>query len=193
MRQDWIWHGGRPCLDLINTRRERWSAEPRELLVAPADLAEWLHAAQLVDRPPDVTAELLAQARELREAVDRVLRGDRLRAEDVALVDGWGRRAVPPPARLRLDAEGRLRADVPSAADGAERALALVAADAVALVAAGAVAHVRVCAHERCGLRFLDRSPARNRQWCSMRRCGNRAKSSRHHARRGGSQEFRRP
>src|SRR5919106_1163022 len=135
MRQDWIWHGGRPCLDLINTRRERWSAEPRELLVAPADLAEWLHAAGLVDRPTDVSAELLGQARELREAVDRVLRADRLRAEDVALV------------------------------------------------AADAVAQVRICAHQRCGLRFLDRSPAHNRQWCSMRRCGNRAKSSRHHAR----------
>jgi predicted RNA-binding Zn ribbon-like protein len=183
MRQDWIWHGGRPSLNLINTRRERWSAEPRELLVAPADLAEWLAASGLVDGPPDVTAELLARARELREAVDRVLRGDRLRAEDVALVDEWGRRAIPPPTRLRLDAAGRLHADVPPAADGAERALALVAADAVALVAAGAVANVRVCAHERCGLRFLDRSPARNRQWCSMRRCGNRAKSSRHHAR----------
>jgi predicted RNA-binding Zn ribbon-like protein len=183
MRQDWIWHGGRPCLDLINTRRERWSAEPRELLVAPADLAEWLHTAGLVDRPTDVSAELLGQARELREAVDRVLRADRLRDEDVALVDGWGRRAVPPPARLRLDTAGRLHVDVPPAADGAERALALVAADAVALVAAGAVTQVRICAHQRCGLRFLDRSPAHNRQWCSMRRCGNRAKSSRHHAR----------
>jgi predicted RNA-binding Zn ribbon-like protein len=184
MRQDWIWHGGRPCLDLVNTLRERWSAAPRELLVTPADLAEWLHAADLLDRPPAVGSELLARARELREAVDQVLRNERPRAEDVALVDGWSRCAVPPPARLRLDAAGRLHAEVPPAADGPELALALVAADAVALVAAGAASQVRVCAHERCGLRFLDRSPARNRQWCSMRRCGNRTKASRHHARR---------
>ena len=40
MRQDWIWHGGRPCLDLVNTLRERWSATPRELLVSPADLEQ---------------------------------------------------------------------------------------------------------------------------------------------------------
>ena len=184
MRQDWIWHGGRPCLDLVNTLRERWSSEPRELLATPADLAEWLHAAELVDRAPEIGAGLLARARELREAVDHVLRNERPRAEDVALVDRWGQRAMPGPARLRLDSEGRLHADVPPAADGAERALALVAADAVALVAAGTVGQVRVCAHERCGLRFVDRSPARNRQWCSMRRCGNRAKASRHHARR---------
>lgn len=184
MRQDWIWHGGRPCLDLVNTLRDRWSATPRELLGTATDLAEWLQAAQLVDHPPEVGPELLAGTRELREAVDHVLRDEWPRAEDVALVDEWGRRAVPPPARLRLDEAGRLRADAPPAADGAELALALVAADAVALVAASASAQVRICAHERCGLRFLDRSPARNRQWCSMRRCGNRTKASRHHARR---------
>jgi len=183
MRQDWIWHGGRPCLDLVNTLRERWSATPRELLVSPADLAEWLQVAELVDHSPEVSAELLARARALREAVDHVLRAERPRPEDVAVVDAWAGRAVPPPARLRFDAAGRLHADLPRAADGAERALALVAADAVALIAAGAAGQVRVCAHERCGLRFLDRSPARNRQWCSMRRCGNRAKASRHHAR----------
>ena len=183
MQQDWIWHGGRPCLDLVNTLRERWSATPRELLASPADLAEWLQVAELVDRSPEVGAELLARARALREAIDHVLRAERPRPEDVAVVDAWAGRAVPPPARLRFDAAGRLHADLPRAADGAERALALVAADAVALVAAGAARQVRVCAHERCGLRFLDRSPARNRLWCSMRRCGNRAKASRHHAR----------
>mgnify|MGYP001095765587 CR=1 FL=1 len=183
MRQDWIWHGGRPCLDLVNTLRERWSAAPRELLASPADLAEWLLVAELVDGAADVGAGLLAEGRGLREAIDHVLRAERPRPEDVALVDEWAGRAVPPPARLRLDAAGRLRADLPRAADGAERALALVAADAVALVAAGAVAQVRVCAHERCGLRFLDRSPARNRQWCSMRRCGNRTKAARHRVR----------
>jgi len=187
MRQDWIWHGGRASLDLINTVRDRWSASSRELLVAPADLAEWFQLAELVDRAPDVGEELLVQARELREALDRVLRIERPGISDVELVDGWARRAVAQPVRLGLDRAGRVRVDVPPVTGGAERALARVAADAVALIAAGAAVQVRVCAYERCGLRFLDRSPARNRQWCSMRRCGNRAKVSRHHARRSGS------
>ncbi|MFJ4201266.1 CGNR zinc finger domain-containing protein [Streptomyces sviceus] len=26
---------------------------------------------------------------------------------------------------------------------------------------------VHACEADRCGLRFLDRSPTRNRQWCS--------------------------
>ncbi|WP_443053569.1 CGNR zinc finger domain-containing protein [Streptomyces sp. NBC_00285] len=42
---------------------------------------------------------------------------------------------------------------------------------------------VRVCGADRCALRFLDRSPARNRRWCSMSRCGNRTKVRLHQAR----------
>ncbi|WP_344389524.1 CGNR zinc finger domain-containing protein [Streptomyces vastus] len=45
------------------------------------------------------------------------------------------------------------------------------------------IRRVRVCAAERCALRFLDRSPAHNRRWCSMSRCGNRTKVRLHQAR----------
>ncbi|MGH3589054.1 MAG: ABATE domain-containing protein, partial [Pseudonocardia sp.] len=89
MRQDWVRDGGRPCLDLVNTLRDRRSATPRELLRAPADLAEWLQVAELVDRAPVVDAGQLAAARELREALDQVLRVDRPPAAAVALVDRW--------------------------------------------------------------------------------------------------------
>ncbi|WP_329896756.1 CGNR zinc finger domain-containing protein [Streptomyces sp. SP17KL33] len=36
---------------------------------------------------------------------------------------------------------------------------------------------VRVCGAHACALRFVDHSPARNRRWCSMSRCGNRTES----------------
>ncbi|MFF6787082.1 CGNR zinc finger domain-containing protein [Streptomyces sp. NPDC012510] len=36
---------------------------------------------------------------------------------------------------------------------------------------------------DTCVLRFLDRSPAHNRRWCSMSRCGNRTKVRLHQAR----------
>ncbi|OMI39844.1 CGNR zinc finger domain-containing protein [Streptomyces sparsogenes] len=42
---------------------------------------------------------------------------------------------------------------------------------------------VRTCGSERCALRFVDRSPAHNRRWCSMSRCGNRTKVRLHEAR----------
>ncbi|MFF7311540.1 CGNR zinc finger domain-containing protein [Streptomyces sp. NPDC008137] len=41
---------------------------------------------------------------------------------------------------------------------------------------------VRVCGADECALRFADRSPARNRRWCSMPRCGNRTKTRLHQA-----------
>ena len=88
----WVWYGGRPSLDLVNTRRNR-EAAPVEYLGQPADLADWLRAAALVTAarfdpdaspPPDgalladasllADDALLADARELREAIDAGIR-----------------------------------------------------------------------------------------------------------------------
>ncbi|WP_225886448.1 CGNR zinc finger domain-containing protein [Streptomyces canus] len=45
------------------------------------------------------------------------------------------------------------------------------------------IRRVRVCGADRCALRLLDRSPARNRRWCSMSRCGNRTEVRLHQPR----------
>lgn len=42
---------------------------------------------------------------------------------------------------------------------------------------------VRSCEHETCVLWFLDTSKGGRRRWCSMERCGNRAKAQRHYNR----------
>ncbi|MGW2520280.1 CGNR zinc finger domain-containing protein [Streptomyces sp. NPDC001617] len=42
---------------------------------------------------------------------------------------------------------------------------------------------MRVYGSGRCALRFVDRSPAGDRSWCSMARCGNRTKVRLHQAR----------
>lgn len=42
---------------------------------------------------------------------------------------------------------------------------------------------IRSCAHDDCVLWFLDTSKGGRRRWCSMERCGNRAKASRHYRR----------
>jgi len=184
MTRDWIWDGGRPCLDLVNTLRERWTDHPRELLVGHADLADWLAATGLADAP-SLPPELLHRARELREAVDHLLcSAEQPRRADVELVDRWAQQSGHRPPRLLLDRAGRLQLEPPPAVTGAEWALAIIAADAVALLADDEQGRVGICAHARCGLRFLDRSPARNRHWCSMRPCGNRVKAQQHYARK---------
>lgn len=75
--------------------------------------------------------------------------------------------------------DGRLVAVSPP--PSATGALARVALDAVDLLTGEE--SLRVCAAHDCGIRFADRSPARNRTWCSMRRCGNRTKARRHYTR----------
>src|SRR5215216_2501990 len=65
----WIWLGGRPALDLVNTRRERWRRDI-DTLVVPSDVARWLEAAgfDLAGASPDRGA--LEAARRLRDSID---------------------------------------------------------------------------------------------------------------------------
>jgi len=45
---------------------------------------------------------------------------------------------------------------------------------------------IRRCEHPTCVLWFLDTSRNGTRRWCSMERCGNRAKAKRHYDRQHG-------
>jgi predicted RNA-binding Zn ribbon-like protein len=175
---EWVFDGGRPCLDLVNTLRSR-HAEGVELLTGPDALAEWLGLAGFTTGPVPVTAGNVLAAKALREAVDRVLMGPPGEL-DVDLVNNAAASAPAPPPRLAL-ADGVLKREVPAPKDPVAAAFAALAADAIDLATGDAA--VRVCAADDCGLRFSDASPRRNRQWCSMSRCGNRAKARAHYAR----------
>ncbi|MGW0805179.1 CGNR zinc finger domain-containing protein [Nonomuraea sp. NPDC002799] len=177
---DWVWDGGRPSLDFVNTYRSRKSGG-WELLREPADLVAWLTAAGHGTARAD--GARLARARDLREAISRCV--------DAALAA-----TVPDPADLELvnDWAARRRAAVLQLApdlslvrlpppDPGEAALAEIAYDAVALLGGDERRQLRVCASATCGLRFTDRSNAGKRQWCSMSRCGNREKVRQHRAR----------
>ncbi|MFJ9713235.1 CGNR zinc finger domain-containing protein [Streptomyces sp. NPDC101234] len=185
----WVWDGGRVCLDFINTLRYRWSAAPSETLRTPEDLACWLQDAGLLapDSPGPVTAAVLASGRRLRETLDRavlaVVNGRLPTPGDVTLLNRSAAAAPRPAPQLVVTGERLDQAGTPGLADAPATALALVAQDAVDLLLSAEIRRVRVCAADRCSLRFVDRSPAHNRRWCSMSRCGNRTKVRRHHAR----------
>jgi predicted RNA-binding Zn ribbon-like protein len=185
----WIWDGGRVCLDFANTLRSRWRTTPEETLRGPDDLMGWLREALLLapGTPDPATAAVLNSARRLREAVDRAVlavAAGRLPASgDVTLLNRSAA-TTPRPALQLVSTEDRLEpaGTAPLAADPT-LALALIAQDAVDLLLSAEIRRVRVCGADRCALRFLDRSPARNRRWCSMSRCGNRTKVRLHQAR----------
>lgn len=184
----WYWTGGRPAVDFVNTRRERWRRGV-ETLVTPEDLQGWLIRAGVMDAdgPAPVTRKVLAQARDLREAMDLLLvaaiEERPAPADAITLIDDWLVFAGARP-QLVLDAAGSALLTERAAADSPRRALGMVALDAAEMLGTAQRGRIRICASETCSGRFFDRSPAGARRWCSMRTCGNEAKVRRHRARR---------
>lgn len=135
----------------------------------------------------------------------RILAGEALRLRDAVrdAVEAFERGALlPEPALFALDRvlDGR-RTALRVQARGAGAVLteevelrfpggllAPVAAAAAELLATGDRSRLRRCAAQGCVRWFYDVSRNGRRRWCSMARCGNRAKVAAHYRRhRGGS------
>jgi len=126
-----------------------------ERLHSPEDLAGWL-AEHLAHPAPEVGERDLADALILREALARL----HLAAADHT-----------PFAPDDIDTLNLFAAtpDIPPALAGGRRQ-------------AGA-GRIRRCAADDCRLVFRDESRTNSRRWCSMQRCGNRAKVRAHRER----------
>jgi predicted RNA-binding Zn ribbon-like protein len=185
-RHAFVWDGGRLCLDLVNTLQDRLLGG-REELREPGDLADWLVGAGLLAAPVPVGVGRLREARRLREAVvrvgDTVLAGLDAVPADVEIINRAAARQLPDRPRLRQLPGGGWDMWRPPPRDPVMSALAAVAVDAVHLFGTDDRAQLRICASERCGLRFVDRSANGTRLWCAMSRCGNRAKARAHRVR----------
>src|SRR5205085_822166 len=143
----WYWLGGRPCLDLVTTRRERWRRGV-ETLVTDEDLSHWLVAAQLMPEPMRVRRGVLSEARDLREAIDAaveaVVRGARPPAAAVRLIDSWLPHAGERP-QLSVE-DGLPHFGERPATDSPRRALGTIALDAARMLGiADQRERVRIC------------------------------------------------
>ena len=179
---DWYWLGGRPALNFVNTRRERWRRDV-DCLLSVDEVVEWLVRAGLLPQPMRAPASVLGEARELREAIDSGVRAAvaRTRVDPAAidLIDDWLTLAGSRPALL-TDAAGRPVLSERPRASSPRRALGMVAYDAARMLGSPAErGRVRICGSDTCSARFYDRSPAARRRWCSMALCGNQAKARR--------------
>jgi predicted RNA-binding Zn ribbon-like protein len=182
----WYWSGGRPAVDFVNTHRERWRRGV-ETLVTPEDLATWLVRAGVMEASAPVTQKVLAQAIDLREAIDALLvgaidGGAAAPIEAITLIDDWLVFAGVRP-QLVADPGGVPLLTERAASDSPRRALGTIALDAATMLGTDQRSRIRICASETCSGRFFDRSPAGRRRWCSMRTCGNEAKARRHRQR----------
>ncbi|MFV2195628.1 CGNR zinc finger domain-containing protein [Nocardiopsis sp. LOL_012] len=166
---------GTLCLELLTTGGPDELAR-FETLHGPGGLCAWMRACRLRLDPADVRVGEgdVAGARRLRDALLRVTRaaarGLALPGEDVAEINRY---AAEPPLVPQLGPDGTASWAAPA---DASRVLSTVARDAVALFTGPHAHRVRECAAHDCLLLFVDTSRPGKRRWCSMERCGNRAK-----------------
>ena len=173
--------GGRLSLNFVASLTGRYRGGGEEQLARPDDLGRWFRAAGLIVEAPRVRPAELMQARELREAVYRLVRPDTRddpRPPDIETLNLWAGQCGLRPL-LGEDARSvRLVAKHP-----VQACLTAVAADAIDIVAGPQLAFVRECVRAECSVLFFDASRSRQRRWCDMTRCGNRSKAARHRLR----------
>jgi predicted RNA-binding Zn ribbon-like protein len=169
---------GHVTLDFLATLGGRPGSQI-ERLAAPRDLSRWIAEAGIA-ATSHPSRELLDDARELREAIRRLLdcarQGGRPSASDLSLVNEWGRSPVAAPQI----GPGFTRVSV--GPDPVTGALAHIARESVEFMTGPELARVRTCAG--CTLLFVDRSRPGTRRWCSMDRCGNRNKTAHYRQKR---------
>ncbi len=176
----------------MNQESDAPGALALSFLNAP-DVARWLAAAKFESTAPEGSAglvadrALLSEAERLRDHLGRLLS---------AVSDG---RAIPTEAvyvlnralahiqrctQVRLG-EKDIRAESTVVAPGPLASLGLIAESAARLVSEHRPGRLRRCASSDCAQWFVDTSKGGRRRWCSMSRCGNRAKAARFRKRHG--------
>jgi hypothetical protein len=160
MSTDW----SEVLLDLLNTTPVV-DGTPTDALADDAAARTWLRGH---GRGDDISA-----ARQVRNDLQRVVRGERGPATLTGYLDGV--RQVPS-----------------LGADGLTWQLSDASWAARVVLAWGELEHdlpgrLRPCANDECQLFLLDRSRGGTGRWCSMSGCGNRMKARRHYSRTSGN------
>lgn len=182
----WFFESGALCLDFGYTGDYGYGVAEWEQLQEPADLTAWLIERFKLDETATeltVTQHDFQTALLLRTAICLTARAlSEGRAVDSADVDRINRHAIKAGVP-RLLSGGTLMSPLPTVT----AMLASIAHDAVHTFTEPG-ARVRQCQADNCALVYFDSSRARTRRWCSMKRCGNRAKARAHYARGNNSE-----
>jgi predicted RNA-binding Zn ribbon-like protein len=177
--RQWWFDSGARALDFAYTgamgTKPEW-----ERLHSPGDLATWLDK-RFEASDGTVSERDLTDARGLREAIASIASALSVNGSpDPQQVDVINLFAATPDVPPRL-AGGGMKAGRTTVRTG--QALSTMARQAVFLFGEAQHERIRECAAEDCALVFYDESRSNNRRWCSMQRCGNRAKVRSHRAR----------
>jgi predicted RNA-binding Zn ribbon-like protein len=173
----WFFDSGSTALDFAYTGG---FDHPQEPLRTQENLAAWLG-----ERFPEIGGTVsdhdLADADALRHAIAHLAiaasRNTPGSPEAIDVINLFAATPDIPPALIG----GHRQAGRSSARVG--QAFSAMAREAVDLFAADQKERIRECAAADCRLVFYDESRPNNRRWCSMQRCGNRAKVRAHRTR----------
>ena len=190
--QRWWFDSGALALDFAYTGGLHFDASNAGDAEDAEDAADWEAIrdadalnAWLVERFPEVAPTAgereLRDAGALRSAIGRLARqasaGDDLSPDDVDVINLFAATPDIPPVL----AGGGRQAGRTNARP--HQALGSLARDAVRLFGPDIDGRIRECSADDCRLVYLDTSRSGTRRWCSMQRCGNRAKVRAHRAR----------
>lgn len=184
---------GRLCLDYLNTISQ-YEPDRGEDLRTFTDVVAWVREFELIDAEESARAMEIPEREQeagrlraigLRAALRRMAlglaAGRPVPAEDATLFGTWLGEALSG-ARMFED-NGSVRWEWAARGGTANSVLWPVVLDAAELFTSEAVKRVGVCAADDCDWVFLRQARGRQRRWCSMSGCGNRAKARRHYER----------
>ena len=200
-----VFDAGALALDLLNTWRFN-ADQSLDLLQSPEDIVTWLAAVGLPDGA--YSPELSSRPPNRRILLDEALW---LRRDILLIVQSLVAGELPPPytvdtinriltesaTSFRLDSliippegeqdEGMEDHLVVNAHEHVSSVLGVlqpIALSAARIVTEANPTRIRQCASRNCMYWFLDTSKSGRRRWCSMSRCGNRAKVAKHYRQR---------
>lgn len=174
VESEFRFNSGRLSLDLAATVRRRVSV-PKDVLATPGAIGRWFKASGLFSDSPRLSSNDEGKLLELREAIWDLVSGSIegvFKDAPVSIVNVAARYPLGTP---QLDAESGTVAVVSD--DPVATALSMIARDAIELVSGPLRLRVKTCDQPDCKMLFVDTSPTGLRRWCSMQRCGSRAKA----------------
>jgi predicted RNA-binding Zn ribbon-like protein len=168
----------------VNTRDLE---DETDAIAEPATLQQWLAAHDLIDPGAELGPADVRQARDLREALRKMLLANNGDPLDPAAVDAICDAARRAELQVRVDEQGH--AQLVPVRSGVEGAVGRLLAIVFRAQAEGTWARLKACAlHDTCEWAFYDSSKNRSGTWCDMAVCGNRAKARAYRERRRGQQ-----
>jgi predicted RNA-binding Zn ribbon-like protein len=153
-----------------------------EQLADPSATAAWFAARDLLPEGEELTDADVRQAREMREALRKLLLANNGAPLEPGAVDAVNAAAKSAELVVRFDEHGHARL-VP-VRPGVDGALGRMLAIVFGAMAEGTWDRLKACPADACEWAFYDWSKNGSGTWCDMAVCGNRAKARAYRERR---------